>query len=624
MQGKYTAFFSNINLKGHHIYMRKYILLLFSLFIGYSLSAQCLGEDCSIKGRNKAAKVKAAKMTGDKHLNMRARKYKRKGQGFDPFASSSKKGKGMGGFDPFEAEANNKKLAKKGRGFDPFASNDKHRKYKGGGGYDPFDGDNSYSGRRRGKANDSWLGSYGNKGVKGGGYADWDGSGRHGVSGKHSRGRQNDSWLKNEHKATGGGIWADGKTKVGSPRAGTSGSNWDQVMASTSGEPPAYEAEDNTPKSYSEFGGSSISTDITYIKPHQYKYGLICGQIQKTGDVTKSYIDEADLSRPVLGAEFGVEWPAVGEKNYQQYFNIPTVGVDVTYLNLGNEDKLGQVLALTPYIDCPIIRTKPVNFNFSMGAGLAYVTDYDKDNDYNPLVTSPVNAYLRGGFSLDWRPLVNETNDEDEHWTHYTISLGASWIHINDGGFNRPDKGLNILAGELALKYNPYAYEERLKRKATPLPHKFTFDVFGSAGAHELVRTDTKKYVTGNLNMAFYFQAANIYRIGLGADAFYDNAFSDTHVGYAPAYDETKLENQFKGGGFLSNEFVIARTTVALDAGYYFYDPVDKDFSNKDKIYYRLALKYRLTNHFFLGAAVRTHNLSADFATLGMGYSFSL
>jgi hypothetical protein len=49
--------------------MKKYLILFIASLISFNLSAQCLGEDCSIKGRNQARKQKSAKMTGKRSGN---------------------------------------------------------------------------------------------------------------------------------------------------------------------------------------------------------------------------------------------------------------------------------------------------------------------------------------------------------------------------------------------------------------------------------------------------------------------------------------------------------------------------------------------------------------------------
>ncbi|MDR1679969.1 MAG: acyloxyacyl hydrolase [Prevotellaceae bacterium] len=623
--------------------MRKYLLLFFSLYISISLSAQCLGDDCSIKGRNKAAQKKAAKMTGNKRAGRsyagKGRKTKRPGSGgFDPFAGGGSKKSNAGGFDPFAAADKKKKKGKGGgydpfasgnkkrkgssKGYDPFASNGKSKKGKGGGGYDPFAG----GGKRKGVAKSS-------------AYDGWDsGTRRSGSRG----GEANDSWARSKKPSStgGGGIWAmgDEKRSGGSRRSsGGGGSNWFNNDASTGMAPPAYDREDNTPKSWSDFDGaaSNYSSDISYYdRPRQYKFSLIAGQILEHSNIVSNYLDTASL-RPVLGAEFAVEFPTTGGKNWHHYFNMPVWGLGFTYLNLGNNDLLGHAFAIYPYIDIPLVRTKAIDFNFTNGFGVAGVTNFDKsspDNPdlQNPLIGSPINMFIKTGLSFNYRPVTQIRNERQEKWSHYTISAGVSLLHLSNGSFSSPNAGINMLAAQVGIKHTPMDFTQALRQQVDNIPHYFTLDVMGTAGVREMYRLDTKKYLVGNFNLASYFQVANIYRLGAGLDAFYDEAFADEHgdpndryhdAGGKLIYDPEPMSSRIRGGLFLSNEFVLGRTTAALDAGFYVYDNIKQ---NDEKFYYRLALKYRFTDHFFGAVAVKAHTTGAEFVSAGVGYSIPL
>ncbi|MBO7203131.1 MAG: hypothetical protein J6V30_06330 [Paludibacteraceae bacterium] len=631
--------------------MKRFLLLLLSSFISFSISAQCLGEDCSIKGRNKAARKKAVKMTGNKKLG-KIRKVKRQGTAFDPFAAGGSKKASSEGFDPFEAEANSKKRRNKNQGFDPFAKNDKRKGRKiNNQGFDPFEAEFASKGTRRsrGKANDSWAKNAGkSKSIISGGFSGWDGEAPKRI--RNRRGKANDTWAMNQSHGvrSGGGIWSDGQVNSRSGggsnrvrRAGISANdNWDQVMSYNADQAPDYERVDNTPKSYSDYEGTSVSSDITYNTPMQYKFSLLCGTLLNTGSTAKNYFSAAD-PRPILGAEFALEWPTTGSKNYHHYFNIPTIGLAFTYLNLGNEKQLGHTAAVYPYVNIPFVRSPYIDFYFSGGMGLAYVSNYDKSTPENPTITnpligSPLNAILRGGIGLAIRPYAEPKNEKEERKAHYTITGELSWIHLNSCSFSQPSKGINALVGQIGFKYNPDDMENIVRQKAEKLPHYFSMDIFVAGGAKELTHLDDTKFGVGNINLAFYFQAANVYRIGLGIDGFFDNSFANKHIAcphfkYQGMYDNHDWRNQVKAGVCLSNEIVFGRITTALDGGWYFYHPINGGWPTEynkniteEQFYFRLGLKYRFTDRWFLIGAVKTHGWAIDSGVLGFGYSLLL
>ena len=59
------------------------------------------------------------------------------------------------------------------------------------------------------------------------------------------------------------------------------------------------------------------------------------------------------IQRPVLGASFGVEFQPTGKWHCLQQWNNASVGVGLTYYNLGNEAKLGSAFALYGYMNQP-------------------------------------------------------------------------------------------------------------------------------------------------------------------------------------------------------------------------------------------------------------------------------
>ncbi len=646
----YAILFSNVM-------MRKHLLLLLTIiFCATSAFGQCLGEDCSIKGRNKAAKKKAVQMTGNKKLG-KIRKIKRNGVAFDPFASSGKKGKGMGGFDPFEAEANKKKAAKKGRAFDPFTASNSGKKFKGNrGGYDPFEASSRKSSKSKSGGfdpftassrksvkikggNNSWVSNTRSLSVETGGFAGWDGGRNSKI--KNRRGKANDTWASNASRkgvSKGGGVWANSTSKHASPASGKkkkagylSSNNWDQVMMASA----PSDASDAT-RSWDQFGGSRISGDISYSKPHQFKFSVLAGSILKTGSTTKQYLKAIDPSPAVLGGEFAIEWPTTGGKNYHHYFNIPTIGLAASYMYLGDNDDLGHVAAVYPYVNIPFVRSAPVDFYFIGGIGLAYVSDWDhsdwkdyqngKDNFSNPLTGAPVNAFFKTGLGLAWRPVTKASDYRSDKQSHYTITAEAGLIHLCDAGFAQPDKGINVITGQIGLKYNPDDNEVVIRGKAEHLAHRFTIDISASGGARELTHLDDTKYAVANANLGLYFQAADVYRIGVGVDGFFDNSFSVNHIDcnhnkYSGKYDHKDFADQIRAGVCLSNEIVFGRVTTALDGGYYFVNPIDVD---NEKFYFRLGLKYRFTRNWFALINMKTHGWAADCATLGLGYSIQL
>ena len=90
---------------------------------------------------------------------------------------------------------------------------------------------------------------------------------------------------------------------------------------------------------------------------YKIKAEYLNGNIIPLSSRIKSLID-----KPVMGAEFALEYQTVGEKPWHYYLNFPIVGLGATWLNLGNNEKLGDAFALYPYLNFPLSRNKFFSF----------------------------------------------------------------------------------------------------------------------------------------------------------------------------------------------------------------------------------------------------------------------
>ncbi|MCR5298703.1 MAG: hypothetical protein K6D57_05350 [Paludibacteraceae bacterium] len=539
--------------------MKKYVLIIVSLMVCLCSAAQCLGGDCSIKGRNKAARQKAVRMTGNRKVG-KVKKAKYKGKAFSPYSNSRHKS-GGGGFDPF-ANARKRKTVK-------------------------------------------------------GGYSNWD----NGRKGRPKSGRTQGTWRSRE-KVKGGGQLSGGKAN----------NNWDQMSADVQATP--LDAPEAKPvRSWSEFGSSSHSMDVSYEKPHQWRYGFYYGTVLESGNTTKHYLSDAK-SKDVIGGEIALEWPTLGKRLYNHHWNLPTLGLGLSYLHLGDENKLGSTVNLFPYASVPIVRSKHLDINLSAGMGLSYVTKWDKTgkSDFDgtdcqgydhPLIGSPVNLMQKVGLGFSYRPVFKANNAIDDQWAHWTLFAEACLIHIDNGGILQPNKGIAVAGGEIGLKYTPEIPDYPVRQKTGTMPHSRTLDIGLAGGIKQGTHLSEDIQGTANLNAALMWQALNVWRTGFGLDLFYDGTYSRDYMPcrhdiYDGKYDKGTLTDQFRGGVFWGNEITFGRVAVLADAGYYLYDNIKADGENW---YWRWGMKYHFGEKWYAVGSVKQHKLKADLLTIGLGYS---
>ena len=394
--------------------------------------------------------------------------------------------------------------------------------------------------------------------------------------------------------------------------------------------------------------GQAQVTSMSY----KIKADALYGTILPFTERISSLIDQ-----PVMGGEVAVEWQTVGEKRWHYYLNFPMVGVAATYLNLGNPEKLGNAFALYPYMNFGVIRNKYFNAGIKAGAGVSYLTKtyYNTNTDANGIVYpsldhtnseigSHLNVYFAGGGSLEV-PLL---------WG-LSLSAELTWNHMSNGSVIAPNGGLNLINAMAGLKYSPNYRDYRIpaQRKMPEVPRKFSTELIVSGGVRQLYYKDKQSFGIGSIDVAEFYPLTNYYRMGVGADVFFDPVFGEINSNAAGNAVETSykrtyitkdvLWNKLRAGISWQNELIIDRLTAGIHLGLYLYDPIKNkepyteaangavhkglfygyDISKEDGwLYSRASLKYAITNHVFAAVGLKTHLQKAEFIEWGLGYKF--
>lgn len=378
------------------------------------------------------------------------------------------------------------------------------------------------------------------------------------------------------------------------------------------------------------------------IKQYSIKLEGIYGNILAHDEHVKELI-----SKPVTGAELSVEFQTMGEKPWHQFNAFPIIGVGAVWLNLGNPQRLGNAFALYPYISFPLIRTSLLNLNLKAGAGASYLTKtYQNTNTdslgntlptltgTNGAIGSALNVYFSGGGSLEI-PITKG----------FSLMAEYTWNHMSNGSAAEPNSGLNLLNGFVGLKYFP-----NYKNFQSPIPHfieriprKYSFEIIASGGFRQLYYKDNKTFPIASIALGVYHPISNFYRMGLGIDAFYDGAY-DGKTQFERTYiTSNELKNKIRVGVSWQHEILLGRLIASFDFGLYLYDPLKNmspyaeakssklnkpliysyNIDNEDGWFYtRAALKYALTEHYFLSLGLKTHLQKAEFIEWGLGYVF--
>jgi len=391
------------------------------------------------------------------------------------------------------------------------------------------------------------------------------------------------------------------------------------------------------------FIGTFIGTVAFSQTWHNYKFGAeyLHGTILKHNSHLENLVQG-----PVNGIKLGAEFQTMGEKPWHQYYNFPVIGLGGAYLDLSNPDMLGKAFALYPYMDIPIVRTNYFILNVKPGAGMSYVTKTFRDatvyhpdgsvwlDKSNGAIGSHLNVYFSAGANIEIPVTAG-----------FSLTAEYNWNHISNGSIVQPNSGINMLNASVGLKYFPnyQNYQAPEKQEIEDLPRKFSFEATLAGGVRELYYKDAKNYPIASLTLGVYRPLSNVYRMGLGLDAFYDGVYNGNTQFKRTYLTTDEFKNKIRAGVSWHNELIIGKLTTGLHFGLYLYDPIKNlepyekaknerickpliygyDIDKEDGwLYTRVVGRYAITNHFFASIALKTHLQKAEFIEWGVGFRF--
>lgn len=383
---------------------------------------------------------------------------------------------------------------------------------------------------------------------------------------------------------------------------------------------------------------SSLSAQNNHIEKHvNDRFAVKTQFFMGTYLDPSSNIKDIDPNAPT-GLNLGIEFPSSRQRPWQQYLDDPTVGLGMSYYNLGN-DVMGEGIAMYPYILINVVRTRHFQVSVKLAAGLTAVNGHYQAtvNEVIPNRTfgSCINAYLSGGLNLDV-PITRNLKINGE--------LGFN--HISNGRFSEPNKGANILYGGLGLvaTLHPYEDAETQPMVFPDLPYKWSLNITGAAGAQNADLADDHKFFISTFHIGGVYTATNWYGVGLGMDVFFNDAVSnDTERGLFCKSHNYSNADKIRVGLSLNNEFRFGDVTAMVDWGvyvinpsrhYYEFDHSRYGHSSRLPLFYkthgpgsqeachyiRFGLKYRIWDNMYLQALAKTHRHIAEYIEFGVGY----
>ena len=383
--------------------------------------------------------------------------------------------------------------------------------------------------------------------------------------------------------------------------------------------------------------------------------------VLKTQGIMGFYIDvhsnmSADMPSAPTGLMFGVEFPSSQQRPWQQYLMNPTVGLGMTYLNLGSE-RFGHTVALYPYILLNCVRTRYFEMQVKLAAGLGVVNEHwytqeDTNVDHyydattNAIFGCYLNAYLNAGLNLKF-PITR----------NFAINGEFGFIHMSNGRTYMPNVGANIFYGGIGMTATINPEEEREPIHFPNLPYKWSLNIT-AAGGIQAAEIEPHKFPVASFHTGAVYNVCNWYSVGGGIDIFFNDAISkntrrnlyckfEEHIDredhkYKDLSHTYTFTDKLRVGVAINNEFKFGMLTTIFDWGVYLYNPsrnyycdyVKEHGQTKRPLFYkssgpgneeafhyfRFGLKCRVWDNLYLQATCKTHMQIAELVEFGINY----
>jgi hypothetical protein len=354
-------------------------------------------------------------------------------------------------------------------------------------------------------------------------------------------------------------------------------------------------------------------TDTTKIPKRQFpaisaNYAL--GNIIPTTDFVRG---DNQLGRPLTkyqSASIKMLWQNPGYTDWQKIYHVPYYGVGVAAGDFHNPDEIGNPISVYGILGIPVKRWNRLElyseFQFGIAANWKH---YDSiSNPKNMVIGGGMTVHLNIGFNAFYQVTKN-----------IDLGAGISFIHFSNGGFERPNRGFNIYAPSVELKY--YLNNRPDVRPVKPAGRlERSNDLYLMAGYGDYQPNDnelSKNYfAAGGLSAIYFTQLSNAFRVGAGADLNYWfglNARNDGSPG-------PQNHENFTLGLVVHPEFILNKLSLVSGFGIYAHH---LKYGNFKQTYQRLGVRYEFYNNASFGVNIRAINfMLAEFLEFNVGYRF--
>lgn len=354
----------------------------------------------------------------------------------------------------------------------------------------------------------------------------------------------------------------------------------------------------------------------------QYKHKLFTSNLILETKVHYGFLYAQHLELQIFNAhfpafEFSVEKLTYGRKSWERAYNYPILGLTFFYSPLGNNPILGSSLALMPFINFPLYKTKTFTLGFRFALGVGYLTKkFDRISNYKDIaIGSHINAAIN--LMVEARYRLSE---------YFTLTAGLSLQHFSNGSLKTPNYGLNAPLVSLGLAFRPVRDNKDIGDRyiaptepfSTTLRNSIEFNFGAALGYKNMTSELGQNFLVYHLYENTFIQVSRKSKFGLGLDLSYDA--SHKKILELDGQPGASTIDVMRPGVNAAYELVIAKLGFIMNLGVY--------LSGKEKtngpLYEKLCFQYNFSKNFFAHVLLKVHWGRADYIGWGLGYKFDV
>jgi hypothetical protein len=311
---------------------------------------------------------------------------------------------------------------------------------------------------------------------------------------------------------------------------------------------------------------------------------------------------------------------------------------------------MGHALAPYAFLEIPLYRSPHFEIGIRPGIGCSFITKTyfntaTPEQQYEEMQAPGINQSVGSVFNYFFPEAFYLSFPIKDGWT---IGLAGGWYHMSNGSVQQPNSGYNIFGGELSVSYRPEDTAAPSSIRPTKeyslealRAKKCEIEFAWSGAARQVYYRDKQTFFCSEMQVAAYWRAHRIFRLGGGIDAFYDGAYIDRQTSFGKTdLTGATMKDCWRVGVSVQPEFVMGHLTAGFHFGVYLYDPIKNREGDKTKkgifyqydllnagsagypdgwLYTQVALRYRLPYHLFVHAVMKAHLTKVEFVAFGIG-----